>query len=146
MPFTHPGPTVWLLLLIGGLAWLGYASGKFAIGLIHGLLQGWLACTAWRWSQALTDSASLSVLVQWAVSSLTGNVLFGSYLWVSLNWFRCHHNEAFSAIQVADYKSFLRIQVQPDKLTVHVVGVDKIAGAECSHPVKVHMVEQFDIS
>ncbi len=146
MPFTHPGPALWLLTLIGALTAMGHFRGKLALGFLHGLAQGWLACTIWRWSHDLSLWPWLNVLAQLVASSMVGGVLFGIYLWISLNVFRCHQNEAFSALQVADFKSFLRIKVQHDKAIVYAVGIGKIAGEEAAHPVPLKLVERFEIS
>jgi len=44
------------------------------------------------------------------------------------------------------YKSFLRCEVEKDgSLTVNVIGVDRTASENESHPVKTHLVERFSM-
>ena len=52
----------------------------------------------------------------------------GIYLFVSLNFFGRHHNEAFSSLKIADYKNFLRLKIEENgDLVIYPVGVRKVA-------------------
>ena len=75
-----------------------------------------------------------------------GGALFGIYLQRSLNWFRLHHNEAFSCLGWPHHKSLLRCTVESDgTLTVRALGVEETAGEDGRHPVPVHLVEKFTV-
>jgi hypothetical protein len=51
-------------------------------------------------------------------------MIMGVYLLISLNLFRQHQNEAFSALRIKNYKNFLRIHIKADgSLEVYPVGV-----------------------
>lgn len=51
----------------------------------------------------------------------------GIYLYVSLNWFGRHRNEAFSALRIADYKNFLRMQIdEKGRLTILPIGIERV--------------------
>ena len=51
----------------------------------------------------------------------------GAYLYVSLQVFQRHANEAFSALHVEDYKNFVRMYINKEgKLTVHPIGVKRV--------------------
>lgn len=54
------------------------------------------------------------------------------------------HMDAFSALGVANYKNFLRMSFEPDRLTTYPIGIDKIPGRktwrapEASEPLPDH--------
>lgn len=57
---------------------------------------------------------------------LVGALIMGWYLLVSLNVWRTHANEAFSALRLASYKSFLRMRFRTDgELKFYAVGLRK---------------------
>lgn len=59
---------------------------------------------------------------------IVGSFIMGIYLFVSLNIFGRHHNEAFSALKTADYKNFLRLKIsETGDLTIYPIGVRKVA-------------------
>jgi hypothetical protein len=59
---------------------------------------------------------------------LAGPLLMGLYLLVSLNGFGQHPNEAFSSLQIPDWKHFLRLRIDPQgSLTIYPVGIRKVA-------------------
>jgi hypothetical protein len=61
-----------------------------------------------------------------AAGALLGPLVLGLYLLVSLNGFRRHGNEAFSSLRIQDYKNFLRMHVEPDRLTIYPIGVERV--------------------
>lgn len=63
----------------------------------------------------------------WVLATPTVSAVFGSYLYVALNAFAAHYNEAFSSLRIASYKHFIRIHVREDgQLELFVLGVDKM--------------------
>ena len=62
--------------------------------------------------------------------ALFGGSLWGFY-WVLTGLFgRMHSEEAFAALRIKNYKNFLRIKVEPDKLTIYPLGIDKVPGPD----------------
>src|SRR5262245_65588583 len=61
----------------------------------------------------------------------TRDEVFGrdsAYLFVSLNLFGRHSNEAFSSLACEDYKNFLRLKIERGgKLTIFPIGVRRVA-------------------
>jgi hypothetical protein len=58
---------------------------------------------------------------------IAGPTIMGLYLFVSLNIFGRHHNEAFSAIKIKGYKNFVRLKIEENgDLVIFPVGVDRI--------------------
>jgi len=157
-------PVTLLLLAVALFGCMGFAKKKRIWGLLHGAAHvaaaflswkvgdaavQWLANIPWLanmpWFQPF-EPISLR-LVTFLVGGALGGSIFGFYLYASLNWFRIHHNEAFSSLSWPHYKSFLRCKVEKDgSLTVNVIGVDRTASETESHPVKTHLVERFSMS
>jgi hypothetical protein len=59
-----------------------------------------------------------------------GSIIMGIYLFVSLHFFGRHDNEAFSALKVQDYKSFLRLHVDTKgRLTIYPLKIAEVPRA-----------------
>jgi len=41
-------------------------------------------------------------------------------------WFNMNHNDAFSAMQLFDYRHFLRIRILGDQITVYPIGLQRV--------------------
>ena len=51
----------------------------------------------------------------------------GLYLFISLHFFGRHDNEAFSALKIEDYKSFLRLHIDKNgELTIYPIKIEKV--------------------
>jgi hypothetical protein len=58
---------------------------------------------------------------------LAGPMIMGLYLLISLNGFKRHSNEAFSALKCEDYKNFLRMKIdQNGDLTIFPIGIRRV--------------------
>ncbi len=58
---------------------------------------------------------------------ILGSVIMGLYLWLSLNLFGQHPNEAFSSLKIQDWKGFLRMRVSKEgTLDVHFIGIREV--------------------
>ena len=65
-----------------------------------------------------------------ALGALIGGSLWGFY-WVLTGIFgRMHSEEAFAALRIKNYKNFLRLKFEPDKLTIYPLGIDKMPGPD----------------
>jgi hypothetical protein len=74
-------------------------------------------------------------LLQTAVNGLAlfaggwvvGSFIMGVYLFVSLNVFGRHSNEAFSALRIEDFKHFIRMQITGDgTLRLFPIGIERV--------------------
>lgn len=54
------------------------------------------------------------LLYFWMLATPTVGLLFGLYLYISVNWLHLHYDEAFSALQTEHFKGFLRFHVRKD--------------------------------
>ena len=65
-----------------------------------------------------------------SLGALVGGSLWGLY-WVLTGVLgRMHAEDAFAALRIKRYKSFLRLKFEPDRLTIYPLGIDKIPGAD----------------
>lgn len=66
-------------------------------------------------------------LYYWVFSTPVVSLVFGSYLYICINWLHLHFDEAFSSLRIANYKAFTRFHVKPDgNLEVFTLAVDKV--------------------
>ncbi|XP_042965403.1 uncharacterized protein LOC122299302 isoform X2 [Carya illinoinensis] len=64
----------------------------------------------------------------WVLSTPAVSLVFGCYLYICVNWFNLHYDEAFSSLRIANYKAFTRFHIKPDgDLEVFTLAVDKVA-------------------
>lgn len=64
------------------------------------------------------------------VSFVLAGGIWGLYLTITCYVFSMHTNDGFSAMQIADYKNFLRIKIQKDKITIYPIGLNKTPKTE----------------
>lgn len=50
----------------------------------------------------------------WVFSTPVVSLIFGSYLYICINWLHLHFDEAFSSLRIANYKSFTRFHITHD--------------------------------
>lgn len=149
VPMTSPGAVFWIVAMVGGFILFTDTHSrwyKWIAGSIHGLSHlvatffiGWLAgrigYLLWypglptkpeeflNWPRQLILSLIFLLVLGWFVGSL----IMGIYLYVSLNFFGRHSNEAFSSLAIEDYKNFLRIRIEANGgLTIFPVRVKRV--------------------
>jgi len=57
---------------------------------------------------------------------LVGGFIWGLYWAMSSFLFRIHGEDAFAALRIGNYRNFLRLRFDRDKLTIYPIGVDKV--------------------
>ncbi|KAF4366336.1 hypothetical protein G4B88_012806 [Cannabis sativa] len=63
----------------------------------------------------------------WVFSTPIVSLVFGSYLYICVNWLHVHFDEAFSSLRIANYKAFTRFHITKDgDLEVFTLAVDKV--------------------
>ncbi|KAJ8762281.1 hypothetical protein K2173_007438 [Erythroxylum novogranatense] len=66
-------------------------------------------------------------LYYWVFSTPVVSLIFGSYLYIGINWLHLHFDEAFSSLRIANYKAFTRFHINKDgDLEVFTLAVDKV--------------------
>ncbi|GLJ47120.1 hypothetical protein SUGI_0994890 [Cryptomeria japonica] len=63
----------------------------------------------------------------WVFSTPVVSLVFGSYLYICVNWLHIHFDEAYSSLRMANYKSFTRFHLNPKgNLDVYTLAVNKV--------------------
>lgn len=77
------------------------------------------------------------------VAAFGSATIFGVYLWVSLNGFGRHWNEAFSSLAIKDYKNFLRMKIDgKGELHLYPIGLETVPeGGGTPRTLKPHLIE-----
>ncbi len=52
-------------------------------------------------------------------------LVWGLYLMITCAVFKRHWNEAFGALRLPDYKNFLRMKLEPDRMTIYPIGLQR---------------------
>lgn len=77
-------------------------------------------------SSAIIYYASV-FLYFWVFSTPVVSLIFGSYLYLCINWFHIHFDEAFSSLRIANYKAFTRFHITTTgDLEVFTLALDKV--------------------
>ena len=139
---TQPVALFWTVLIFAGFLLFTDTHSKpyrYIAGPIHAFAHlaavffiGWFAAyfvgveTGVR-TQPITQLLKIAGIV-FLLGSVVGSMIMGIYLFVSLNFFGRHHNEAFSSIKIADYKNFLRFKIDETNgdLTIFPIGVERV--------------------
>ena len=134
-----PVAALWISLILGGfLMFTDTHSRVYRVvaGLTHGIvhlicifLLGW-----WSYFLPIGQGLAYQDPRRWLISSvlmfvggwIVGSMIFGLYLFISLNIFGRHSNEAFSSLAIADYKNFLRMKIDKDGLTIYPIGIQRV--------------------
>jgi hypothetical protein len=74
-----------------------------------------------------TAQALIALLLMVSMGWVAGSFVMGIYLLVSLNIFKRHSDEAFSALRIQDWKNFLRMRIDPQgNLTIFPIGIRRV--------------------
>jgi hypothetical protein len=136
-----PFATFWVAALFLGF-WLftdtHSKTYRWIMGSVHGSAH-LLAAFSLSWAASYVAESELGYgfksLHQLLVSGilvfsggwLVGSFIMGVYLLVSLNVFGRHSNEAFSALAIPDWKSFLRLKIdRRGDLTIFPIGIRRV--------------------
>ena len=126
------------LLLFGlwaGLVWYVSVSEKRtplfkwvvrgAVGSLHALAHLKAMFMLFLLCVAFNNAAFYPVLII-PLGGLVGGFIFGAY-WVLTGLLaRMHTGDAFGALGIRDYKNFVRMKFERDKLTIYPIGVKKL--------------------
>lgn len=63
----------------------------------------------------------------WIIATPPVGFLFGCYLYIAVNWFGVHYDEAFSALRIPHFKGFSRLHISPSgDLHIYTLAMDKV--------------------
>jgi hypothetical protein len=122
---------------------------RWIVGGLHGLVQTvsvmFATCLLARAMPGASDLFFIPLVA--AVGGVLAATILGLYLLLSLNVFKRHWNEAFSALRIEGYKNFLRLRIRPDgTLQIHPVGLTSVpaeprTGELCNPSLSPHLIE-----
>jgi hypothetical protein len=140
--FENPFSLIWVVAVFAGFYLFTDTHSKpyrYIAGSLHGLAH-LFAIFAIGWGAgSMAYSLPLSSLptparlllvgaLTFVAGGFVGGLIMGAYLFVSLNLFGRHSNEAFSSLACEDYKNFLRLKIEPGgRLTIFPIGIRKVA-------------------
>lgn len=146
-----PWPTALILTSIAGYYYLADFPSywRLVIGLLHGTIQAAVVliatCLLARWLP--TMPVALFIVAAGLAGGVLSATTLGVYLLLSLNKFGKHWDEAFSALRIQDYKSFLRLRIGPDgRLKIYPIGLKSVPrepekGQLRKPPLHPHLIE-----
>ncbi len=138
----NPTAVFWIFLVWGGFLLFTDTHSKayrIVAGTLHGFAHvlstffiGWFASYVGVTWLGLPFRGVLQLLLAgliiFVLGWIVGSIVMGIYLLVSLNLFKRHANEAFSALASPDWKNFLRMRIDPDGgLTIFPIGIRRVA-------------------
>lgn len=124
--------------------WVGGTAHALA-HLLSASFIGWMGCwvyvavkeqwlgvpklTALDFSQKILAGAPAVIMIA-VLGFIVGLFIMAFYLWFSLNVLGHHSNEAFSSLQIEDWKNFLRMKIDAQgNLTIYPIGIDRVPRA-----------------
>ncbi len=134
LSYSGPLAALWGLMLLGGAALFTRSSAPPAqkaratgAGVVHGLLHLGLPLAV---LSALTDRLgplhpAWQAGVTFAEGWLLGGLTFGLWLMLANRWAGWHGEEVFSAQAIPDWRSFLRMRIDAEGLTIYPLGIRK---------------------
>jgi len=132
---------VWVKAILGFAHWLGHIAAiitvAFAASSLNHALYNWrypgsgikLSECPVDWVNPALDPTLLAFTAgaeMWLLGTLLGGVVWGAYLLMCGGFFGIHANDAFSSIRVPHYKNFLRLRIEPERLTIYPIGLKKV--------------------
>ncbi|HEX9543790.1 MAG TPA: metallophosphoesterase [Pyrinomonadaceae bacterium] len=101
---------------------IGWTAAYISVSLLHPWLGHWM-----RFSFKSPGQLMFSAIFMLAFGWLIGSLIMGAYLFISLNVFHHHANEAFSSLSIPDWKNFLRLKISANgDLTIYPIGIPKV--------------------
>lgn len=83
-------------------------------------------CQAYAVSQAGAYYMGM-LAYYWVLATPAVGFLFGCYLYIAVNWFHVHYDEAFSALRIPNFKGFSRLHINTDgDLEIYGLAMDKV--------------------
>jgi hypothetical protein len=99
------------------------------------------------WVLGLPCATFCLIVLAGMAGGILSSTIFGLYLFISLNFFKRHANEAFSSLAIPHYKNFLRLKISRDgSITVYPIGLTTTPRDDQTDPptnpeLKPHLIE-----
>jgi len=137
----RPGAALIVLGLLGAFVLFAAPEKRWfrwSAGLVHGLAHlglcfslgwwaTWLSVVQWELPFSSPLQHLLAGVLVLGAGAILGTMLWGVYLFVSLNVFKYHWTEAFSGLAIPDWKHFLRLRIdESGDLTIFPLGFRRV--------------------
>jgi hypothetical protein len=132
---------LWLITFVVGFVFFTDTHMKWYRmlgGITHALshlfaafLIGWLALLFTTRGLDMTFGHTAQLLLSGAITFIVGGpvgaFIMGLYLLISVQLFGRHSEQAFSALRIQDYKSWLRLRIDAQgALTIYAIGIERV--------------------
>ena len=121
----------WKRVGMGGLHWIAHLVAMVALYQVvnhYGF---------WQWFGGWTETVTRPILgdnyLVLRTASYMAQMIFGGglvagfvwgvYLFVACGFLRRHTNDGFSSMRIPDFKNFLRLKIEPERLTIYPIGL-----------------------
>ena len=124
----------WKKVLMGTLHWIVHLAAMVGLYCLVNTYGYW----EWfgDWTNSLLQTifgTSIGILktVAYTLQMIFGGgivagFVWGFYLFINCAFFSRHWNDAFGALRYPDYKNFLRMKLEPDRLTIFPIGLWRV--------------------
>jgi hypothetical protein len=126
--------TRWKRFLMAFLHWLVHISAMIGLYWLVNHYGYWTYFGSWTMmaarpfiGQVAESLRTVAYMVQMIFGGgIVAGLVWGFYLFVSCAFFKRHWNDAFSSLRLGDYKNFLRLKFEKDRLTIYPIGLKRV--------------------
>jgi hypothetical protein len=127
-------------VVLGTLHWMAHISMMIALYYAVSYFSFWLVDTVWPQAQEMLQNLELKSspdvrellrtivifpLTMIFLGGIAAGFVWGAYLTISC-LFGLHCDQAFASMGIPDFKNFLRMKVEPNKLTIYPIGLRRV--------------------
>ena len=126
----------WRRIIMGAAHWFAHIAAMVGLYLAINYYGFWSFAGDWTanvlrnylhisdWTPVLKTVFYIAQMV--VVGGFVAGFIWGFYLFVCCAFGRRHTNDAFSALRLQNYKNFLRMKLEPDRLTIFPIGLRRV--------------------
>lgn len=97
------------------------------VGIIFAIVSGVSSFSFPTWIQTATSLAIFAAIAV-LIGGFIGATIMGLYWTLTSTLFNMHCGDAFGALGIRNYKHFLRMSFEPDKVTIYPIAIDQVPG------------------
>lgn len=121
----------WRKFLMGFFHWLAHIIAMVALYILVKHYGYWYWAKDWTRAvfEPLLGPSYVGIRTAMFVAQmifgggLVAGFIWGMYLFVTCAFLRRHTNDGFSSMRLADYKNFLRMKIEQERLTIYPIGL-----------------------
>ena len=127
-------------LVMGSLHWAAHVSMMILLYFAVSVTSLWLVNEAWPQAKTVLESLELKTnndvrellraIVIFPLEMVFIGGIFAGFVWGAYLTICCflglHCDQAFASMGIPDFKNFLRMKVEPNKLTIYPIGLRRV--------------------